>query len=74
MMHDRSGSDQRILDEMIGAPVHELCPGPEDAGVNWNDIPGLRDEIDPTLDLGSLVRVLFTRNLNTRLQLTQRYD
>lgn len=59
MMHDRRGSNQRILDQVIGAPVHERCPRPEDAGINRKNVPGLRDKIDPGLDLGSLVRVLF---------------
>ena len=73
VMHDRSGSDQRILDQVIGAAVHERRPGPEDACINGKHVPGLRDEIDPSLDLGSLVRVLFTSDFHTRLQLTQRY-
>lgn len=71
MMHDRSGCDQRILDQMIGAPMHELCPGPENAGINRKNVPGLRDKINPSLDLGSLVRILFTSDFHTRLQLAQ---
>ena len=73
VMHDRRGSDQRILDQVIGAPVHQRCPKPEDAGINRKNVPGLRDKIDPSLDLGSFVRVLFTSDFHTRLQLAQRH-
>ncbi len=73
MMHDRSGSDQCILDQVIGAPVHELCPGPEDAAIDRKNVPGLRNLIDPDLDFGGLIRVPFTSDFHTRLQLAQRY-
>lgn len=73
VMHDRSCSDQRILDQVIRAPVHERCPGPEDAGINRKNVPGLGHKIDPSLDLGSLTRVLLTSNLHTCLQLAQRH-
>jgi len=59
MVDDRRGSDQRILDQVITAPVKELCPGPKDAGIDRKNVPGLSDEIDPCLDLGGLARVLF---------------
>ena len=60
MVHDRSGSDQRILEQMIRPPMHEFGAGPEDAGIDGKDVPGLRHLIDPDLDFGSLFRVAFT--------------
>ena len=43
------------------------------AGINRKNVPGLRDKIDPSLDLGSSVRVLFKSDFHTRLQLAQRH-
>jgi len=71
MVDDRRGSDQRILDQVITAPVEELCPSPKDAGINRKNVPSLRDEINPGLDLGGLARVLFTRDLHACLQLAK---
>ena len=59
MVHDRRCGDQGILDQVIGAPVHQRRPGPEDAGIHRKNVPGLRDKIDPALDLRGLLRVLF---------------
>ncbi len=71
MVDDRRGSDQRILDQVITAPVEELCPRPKDAGINGKNVPSLSDKIDPCLDLGGLARVLFTRDLHACLQLAK---
>lgn len=69
MVHDRGGSDQRILEQMVRPPVHEFCAGSEDAGIDRKHVPGLRHLINPDLDFGSLFRVAFTGDFDTCLQL-----
>src|SRR3954469_9708082 len=44
VMHDGRCSDQRVLDQVIGSPVHERCPRSEDASINGKNVPGLRDK------------------------------
>jgi len=68
MVHDRSGGDQRILEEMIRLPVHEFRADPEDAGIDRKDVPGLGHLIDPDLDFGSLLLIAFTSDFDTGLQ------
>jgi len=53
--------------------MHERCPRLEDSGINRKNVPGLRDKIDPSLDLRSLFRILFTSDFHARLQLGQRH-
>jgi hypothetical protein len=68
-VHDRRGGDQRVLEQVVRSAMHQLCPGPKDSGIDWKNVPCLRDVIDPHLDLGSLVRVALASDLDASLQL-----
>jgi hypothetical protein len=53
---------------MVSSPVHEFCANPQDAGIDRNDVSGLRHLINPYLDFGSLLLVAFTSDFDTCLQ------
>jgi hypothetical protein len=69
-MDPRRGGDQRIGQQVIRTPVHELGPGAEDTPVDRQHIPGLSHLVDPGLDLGgflgSLLSVISTPAWSSR--------
>jgi hypothetical protein len=60
MMNEGGGGDQRISQQVVRLPVHQLGPGTEGAPVERQYIPRLLDLVDPGLDLGGFVRVIST--------------
>ena len=71
MVNEGGGGDQRISQQVVRLPVHQLGPGTKGAPVERQDIPRLLDLVDPGLDLGGLVRVLFAGDLDAGLELAQ---
>jgi hypothetical protein len=48
------GRDHGVLDEIVGPSIHEPRPSAEDLRVHAQDIVGLGDLLQPSLDLGRL--------------------
>jgi hypothetical protein len=53
--------------------MHQASPGTERPRVHAQDVVGLSNLIQPAFDLSGLVLVLLSRNLDARLNLTDRY-
>ena len=71
MVDDRRGRDQRVFQQVVRSPVHELGPGPECAPIERQYIPGLRNLINPRLDLGGLLWVLLAAHFDAGLELAE---
>jgi hypothetical protein len=59
MVNDRGGGDQRVCQQVILLPMHELGPSPEGAPIERQHVPRLRHLIDPGFDCGSFFRIPF---------------
>ncbi len=70
-MHPCGGGDHRVFIQRIRSAMHQRRPQSENAGVERDHVPGGGDLVRPGFDLSRLRRILFTRDLDTGLNLAQ---
>lgn len=73
LVNSGRGCNHRVLDQRIRSPMHEASPGAEHTGIHGQYVVRGRDHVRPRLDLGSLAGILFSCDLNARLNFSKRH-
>jgi len=69
-MHARRGGDHRVLDQIVGSPVHEPGPHAKRRSIHRQDVPDAGDLVDPCFNVSRPRWVFRAQVLDPRLQLT----